>query len=215
MRILNFGYTEYLYNHFSKYLNNYPRCVNIGCLSSLRKDPIRLQRSSSLDKFNLFKIAIYHPLSLRMANTPLQSTVQPSMLNLPDGLSPDSIDTLPVLSAILSRLQTLSASGGTTSGSPPEASPSQLANGAGSLSIKDIPAATDEMKHKLQKARAQVKELPDISRSLVEQEEEIEELEEKIRRQREVLQGLREVGLATKKEMVAREKAQITEDVVT
>ena len=147
---------------------------------------------------------------------PSHSTPQSSLLNLPEGLSPDSIDTLPVLSAILSRLQTHSPTAATTSGSPlgpPEASPSQLAGGTSPLSIKDIPAATDDLKHKLQKARAQVKELPDIDRTLAEQEEEIKELEEKIRRQREVLEGLKEVGLAAKGEREDIEKVHIMEGI--
>lgn len=148
-----------------------------------------------------------------MATSPSQSTPQPSLLNLPEALSPDSIDTLPVLSAILSRLQTLSPNAATTSGSPPAPSPSQLAGGTGPLSIKDIPAATDDLKHKLQKARAQVKELPDIDRTLAEQEEEIQELEEKIRKQREVLERLKEVGLAAKREREAREKGQVMEGI--
>jgi small-conductance mechanosensitive channel len=144
-----------------------------------------------------------------MATSPSQATPPPaSLFNLPDGLTPDSIDTLPVLSALLSRLQNPSSSANTasTSGSPPAASPSQLASSTGPLSIKDIPAATDELKHKLQRARVQVKELPDMDRSVEEQEVEIRELEEKIRRQREVLVGLREVGLQAKREREQRGK---------
>ena len=145
-----------------------------------------------------------------MATSPSQSTT-PNLLNLPDGLSPDSIDTLPILSAILSRLQTPAATS-TSSTSPPSASPSQLASG-GSLAIKDIPAATDELKHKLQKARAQVKELPDIDKTLAEQEEEMRELEEKIRKQREVLEGLKEVGIKAKREREERVKEEVMEGV--
>ena len=52
----------------------------------------------------------------------------------------------------------------------------------------------------------QVKELPDMDRSVEEQEVEIRELEEKIRRQREVLVGLREVGLQAKREREQRGK---------
>jgi hypothetical protein len=52
----------------------------------------------------------------------------------------------------------------------------------------------------------QIKELPDMSRSVEEQEVEIRELEEKIRRQREVLVGLRDVGLRAKKEREQRGK---------
>ena len=68
------------------------------------------------------------------------------------------------------------------------------------LSIKDIPAATDELKHRLQKARVQVRQLPDVERGTGEQEEEIRALEEKIGRQREVLAGLRGRGLEVGRE---------------
>ncbi|TVY57840.1 hypothetical protein LCER1_G000955 [Lachnellula cervina] len=131
-----------------------------------------------------------------------QATPQPLMTLLPDGLSPDSIDTLPVLSAVLARLQNPSPS----SNSPPAASPSQIASGTGPLTIKDIPTATDEIKHKLQKARMQVKDLPDMDRSIPEQEEEIAELEDKVRRQREVLESLRDVGIKAKGEREQRER---------
>ncbi|KAH6677505.1 RNA polymerase II transcription mediator complex subunit 9-domain-containing protein [Halenospora varia] len=130
----------------------------------------------------------------------------PSSLGLPEGLSADSIDTLPVLSALLSRLQNPSTTSTSTAGSPPAASPSQIASGNGPLTIKDIPAATDELKHKVQKARAQVKELPDMDRTITEQEDEIRELEEKIARQREVLVSLRDVGAATKRDREKRER---------
>ena len=68
-----------------------------------------------------------------------------------------------------------------------------------------MPTATDEIKHKLQKARMQVKDLPDMDRSIQEQEEEIAELEDKIRRQREVLESLRDVGVRAKGERERRE----------
>jgi hypothetical protein len=144
-----------------------------------------------------------------MTTSPSQSTT-PGLLHLPDGLSPDSIDTLPILSAILSRLQNPAAT--TSSTSPPSTSPSQLASG-GSLAVKDIPAATDELKHKLQKARAQVKGLPDIDRTLAEQEEEIRELEGKIGKQRGVLEELKEVGLKAKREREEGEKGEVMEGV--
>jgi hypothetical protein len=133
--------------------------------------------------------------------SPSQATPQSLTTLLPEGLSPDSIDTLPVLSAVLSRLQNPSSS----STSPPATSPSQIASGTGPLTIKDIPTATDEIKHKLQKARMQVKDLPDMDRSISEQEDEIAELEGKIRRQREVLERLRDVGIRAKNEREQRE----------
>lgn len=65
----------------------------------------------------------------------------------------------------------------------------------------------------MQKARAQVKELPDIDRSLAEQEEEIRELEEKIRKQREVLKGLKTTGLEAKRERETRDNGQVMEGI--
>lgn len=62
------------------------------------------------------------------------------------------------------------------------------------LTTKDIPIATDQLKHRLQRARVQVGMLPDVDRTIEEQEDEISELEEKIRRQREVLERLRDAG---------------------
>lgn len=129
---------------------------------------------------------------------------QPPLYTLPPGLTPDSLDTLPVLSALLSRLQNPSAI--STSGSPPSAAtPSQIVAGLGPLTIKDIPTATDGLKHKIQKARAQIKELPDMDRSIKDQEEEMRELKVKIARQKEVLEGLRDMGLALKREREERE----------
>ncbi|KAL2072257.1 hypothetical protein VTL71DRAFT_11600 [Oculimacula yallundae] len=138
----------------------------------------------------------------------MTSASQPaSLMNLPEGLSPDSIDTLPVLSQILSRLQPPSnTSTASTAGSPPTASPSQVVSSTGPLTIKDIPLATDGIKHKLQKARALVKELPDMERSIKEQEEEMRELEERIRKQRDILGRLRDVGLEVKREREERER---------
>jgi len=135
-----------------------------------------------------------------MSTTPQPPSEGPSLFNLPEGLTPGSIDTIPILSSLLSRIQNPSTTAASTSGSPPAVSPAQLASGTGPLHVKDIPTATDEMKHKLQRARVQVKELPDIDRSIEEQEEEIQELEEKIQKQKEVLNALRDVGSATKLE---------------
>ena len=146
-----------------------------------------------------------------MATTHSQSTSQPpsSSISLPDGLSADAVDTVPVLSAVLSRLQNIST---TTSGagSPPTPSPSQAASGTGPLTIKDIPTATDGLKHKLQRARAQVKELPDIERSAAEQEHEIRELEVRIARQRDVLETLRRAGIAARRDREAGADAMQT-----
>jgi small-conductance mechanosensitive channel len=121
----------------------------------------------------------------------------PSTTSLPDGLSADTVDTLPVLSAVLSRLQNLSTPPTTAAASPPTPSPSLLATGSGPLTIKDIPAATDQLKHKLQRARAQVLALPDIDRTIADQELEIRELEARIASQRAVLESLARAGKAS------------------
>ncbi|UNI17517.1 hypothetical protein JDV02_003854 [Purpureocillium takamizusanense] len=68
-------------------------------------------------------------------------------------------------------------------------------NGAQQLSFKDVPGATDGIKHKLQHARAQIRALPDMDRSVDDQRREIEELEARIERQRGLLERLRERGV--------------------
>ncbi len=74
--------------------------------------------------------------------------------------------------------------------------PSTAAGGAnGTLGFKGLPAATDNLKHKLQRARVAVRSLPDISRSIKQQEAEIEELEALKTRQMAQLAALKEVGL--------------------
>jgi len=145
------------------------------------------------------------------ASPPSRLTPQPQpTYSLPESFSPDSIDTLPVLSALLSRLQTLTPNVGTgTSASPPgqAGSPSFAPSSNSPLAIKDVPSATDDLKHKLQKARVQVKELPDMQRSIGEQETEIRELEERITTQKAALDRLREAGLRAKTDGLSTEKA--------
>ncbi|ORY58793.1 RNA polymerase II transcription mediator complex subunit 9-domain-containing protein [Pseudomassariella vexata] len=121
-------------------------------------------------------------------------------LGLPATLSPDALDTITKLASILTRLRTPvtlpNASGGGSGQTPAAApTPSNSQNTNGELSLREVPAATDHLKHKLQKARAQIKTLPDMDRTMAEQEEEMRQLEDKIRRQREQLNLLREKGL--------------------
>ncbi|KAJ2899066.1 Microtubule-associated protein [Zalerion maritima] len=63
----------------------------------------------------------------------------------------------------------------------------------GDLPLRDIAAAADEIKHKLQRARTQMRGLPDMGRKISEQEEEMRYLEERMREQRKVLEMLRGV----------------------
>ncbi|KAE8449968.1 hypothetical protein EG329_007107 [Mollisiaceae sp. DMI_Dod_QoI] len=139
-----------------------------------------------------------------MATSP--TSQPPSLTNLPDGLSPDCLDTIPVLSSILSRLQPPQNANNAASatGSPPAATPKDLAEGTGPLTVKEIPLAADKIKSKLQTARLQVKQLPDMERSVSEQEQEIRELEDKISKQRAALAQLKEAGVAIKREREQR-----------
>lgn len=135
---------------------------------------------------------------------------------LPGGLSPDSIDVPSELFTVLSRLRYTDRNGTSatngdgeqskpgantpaagTSGATPAGGADAVAGGPDSkpLSTKDLVTATDPLKHKIQRARAAVHTLPDIERTITEQEAEIQEWEDKIARQREVLQQLREFGI--------------------
>ncbi|CAD6503040.1 BgTH12-02711 [Blumeria graminis f. sp. triticale] len=133
-------------------------------------------------------------------------------MKLPDDLTPHHMDTIPILSSLLSRLSNPSSTNQSGLAAPSyTSSPSQLCNSTGQLSAKDIPPATDELKQQLQKAHLQIKQLPDIDRTISEQEEEIVELEEKISQQREVIKKLRVLGKATSE---TKEMLEQIEDVV-
>ncbi|ROT35811.1 hypothetical protein SODALDRAFT_362647 [Sodiomyces alkalinus F11] len=140
-----------------------------------------------------------------MSAPPSSSTPHP--LALPSNFSPDALDTLTELAAILTRLRAAiqasnppTAPGGVTGSTPlpTGATPNQLGaspGGTGALSLRELSTQTDALKHKLQRARTQIKTLPDMERDIEEQEEEIQELEARIRMQREVLEKLRERGV--------------------
>jgi len=143
-----------------------------------------------------------------MASPPSFSAPQSNLL---ETLAPESIDTIPILSALLARLQQNPSPNSILATSPPVATPSvnlsdkdREGKDKGPITTKDIPAATDSLKHGLQKARALVKELPDMHRTVEEQEEDIRELEAKIKAQRKVLMDLRNVGLEVKRERTSR-----------
>lgn len=113
-------------------------------------------------------------------------------------ISNSDLDILPKLHAILARLD-IPSSSIFPAGSPTAATPSQSDLGNGLLRPKDIPSATDGLKQRLHKARLQVSMLPDVSREIWEQEEELEELEERITAQREVLDGLKRRGVEARR----------------
>ncbi|KAI1760127.1 RNA polymerase II transcription mediator complex subunit 9-domain-containing protein [Hypoxylon sp. FL1150] len=64
----------------------------------------------------------------------------------------------------------------------------------GELSLKEIPPAADVLKHRFQKARLLIKGLPDMSRTIPEQEVEIAALEARLGRQRDMLLKIRDMG---------------------
>ncbi|KAF5024915.1 hypothetical protein F66182_2999 [Fusarium sp. NRRL 66182] len=112
-------------------------------------------------------------------------------LALPPTFSPDALDAPSELSLILARVRAgIQSSAGITTEPAPGTTNH---NAAGpTLSHKDVPTATDGLKHKVQRARAQVRELPDMDRSIAEQNEEIRDLENRIEKQRALLQRLRD-----------------------
>ena len=80
---------------------------------------------------------------------------------------PQTFDILPEIYALIVRLQLPSSA-------PTDPSTSQTND---SLSPKDLPAAAVTVKLKIQKARAAVQALPDVGRTVEEQEQEIKALE--------------------------------------
>ncbi|KAJ5390130.1 uncharacterized protein N7496_001198 [Penicillium cataractarum] len=60
-------------------------------------------------------------------------------------------------------------------------------NGVPPLDVKDLPTATSSVRIRIQKARAVVEALPDVDRSVEEQQEEMTELEDRISRLRSVI----------------------------
>lgn len=96
--------------------------------------------------------------------------------------------------------QTPSAAGAPASTSDPASS--QATHLHQPLTLKELPAAADSIRHRLQRARDRItQELPDMTRTIAEQEAEMAALVDKIRRQRAELEKLKEFG--AKAEMAA------------
>ncbi|RDA92745.1 hypothetical protein CP533_1399 [Ophiocordyceps camponoti-saundersi (nom. inval.)] len=107
---------------------------------------------------------------------------------LPPTLSPDDLDALSELSVVLAKVRAGIQSSSSSGIDAPTTQQQQL-------SFKDVPGATDGLKHKLQHARAQIRALPDMHRSIDEQRSEIATLEARIHQQRALLERLRDDGL--------------------
>ncbi|KAF4979848.1 hypothetical protein FZEAL_4014 [Fusarium zealandicum] len=140
----------------------------------------------------------------------MSSSSGPHPLALPPAFSPDTLDALSELSLVLARVRAgIQSSAGITT-EPAPGTTGNNAPGGPTLSFKDVPGATDGLKHKLQRARAQVRELPDMNRSIAEQTEEIRDLENRIQMQRILLQRLRDdaSGKTREDEVAADDKMQ-------
>lgn len=140
----------------------------------------------------------------------MSSSSGPHPLALPPTFSPDTLDALSELSLVLARVRAgIQSSAGITT-EPAPGTTGHNAPGGPTLSFKDVPGATDGLKHKLQRARAQVRELPDMNRPIAEQAEEIRELEARIEMQRAVLQKLRDEAASKerKDDVAAADKMQ-------
>ncbi|KAM3510022.1 hypothetical protein MY10362_000266 [Beauveria mimosiformis] len=117
-------------------------------------------------------------------------------LALPPTLSPDSLDALSELAIVLAKVRTsIQSSAGLATAATPGTAAVAAASGGQPLSFKDVPGATDALKHKLQHARAEVRALPDMDRGVDEQRREMAELEARIVTQRALLERLRDDGL--------------------
>jgi RNA polymerase II transcription mediator complex subunit 9 len=134
------------------------------------------------------------------AATP-QTPVGPPPLE-PGALPPPHLfDIVPPLHALLSRLLLPSpgllhppgSESTSADANKPHAADDQGASGSGSgpLDIQQLDSAANDIRVRIQKARAAVQELPDIDLTTEEQEVEIAELEDRIARMRGMFRGLK------------------------
>ncbi|KAI2631134.1 RNA polymerase II transcription mediator complex subunit 9-domain-containing protein [Xylaria nigripes] len=146
----------------------------------------------------------------------MPQTLQHLGLPLPETLNPDAIDVLSELANLLQRLRTLPTSTTNATTTPSHlpatqttpaptplisttpASQKKTPGGGpvnGELTLKEFPAATNALRHQFQHTRNLVKtSLPDLDRTIADQEVEIAALEARIARQRDTLAQLRVVG---------------------
>jgi hypothetical protein len=122
-------------------------------------------------------------------------------LSAPPLPPPDTFDFLPPLYSLLRRLQQpsgLDPQPGTQDASHtglPGGSPQQLervssSGGGGKLDISNLETAASAVRLKIVKARHIVENMPDVDRTVEEQEDEIRELEVRVKRQRAMLKKL-------------------------
>lgn len=105
-----------------------------------------------------------------------------------------TFDFVAPLHALLSRLVPdppgLAAQSGQADGAVTTSTDDATGSGSGHLDIQQLGPEANGIKVRIQKARAAVKGLPDVNKSLQEQEEDIKLLETRITKMREMLKGL-------------------------
>ncbi|KAK3720650.1 hypothetical protein LTR37_003700 [Vermiconidia calcicola] len=117
------------------------------------------------------------------------TTSQPSQPQQPPNLSlppPQTFDILPALHELLSRIDH-----STPFNSDSDAT---LYTDLPPLEPKELPTEVLQIKAKIRKALRDLEKLPDMERSVEEQEEEMRELEGRIGRQRDMVRRLGEMG---------------------
>lgn len=120
----------------------------------------------------------YAVTSARASVPPTGSTTPahppPLSATAPAPPAPSAFDVLPDLHKLLKRILE-------TSAQPPAATPTPVQPSAdGPLEIQHVATAANDIRLKIQKARRAVMSLPDIDRSLEDQEDEIGDLEARI-----------------------------------
>ena len=146
---------------------------------------------------NLAKMALTQSSFNNSSASQPQSQQQPlaSQLQLPPS---QTFDILPALHELLARIDHGAANGVTDpvvglqdeASSDSEADLGALYTELQPLEPKDLPTEVLQIKTKIRRAVKELQKLPDMDRSVEEQNEEIEELEERVRRQREMIRKL-------------------------
>jgi len=115
------------------------------------------------------------------------ATTPPTVPTIP----PQTFDILPALHELLSRIDHTSTDLLT---SPTDDADTSTYLNRKPLEPKDLPKEVLEIKARIRRALRELEKLPDMERSVEEQEEEIGELEDKTRRQKEMLRRLGRVA---------------------
>jgi predicted RNase H-like nuclease (RuvC/YqgF family) len=140
-----------------------------------------------------------------MASTqlPVQQKLTASRLHLPP---PQTFDILPPLHELLARIDHSTTDPVSNINLPEQTTSDPEDIGAlyselQPLEPKELPTEVLQIKAKIRKALKELEKLPDMERSVEEQNEEIEALEGRIRRQREMVARLAELAKGVKEKI--------------